>query len=400
MYHVDFIGRAKLWVSISLALIVIGIASMVMGMATGRGALNFGIDFTGGTILDVRFDQPVELGRVRNVVLGQGLGEAIIQQDQADPRLVLIRTRSLSVEARNALLGALEKEFGKATVLRAEDVHGVIARNLIMQAVLAVLIALVGILIYLAFRFEYRFGVAAVLALFHDAVIVLGAFALFRVEVGAPFVAAVLTIVGYSVMDTVVVFDRIRENLKLRQRGQSYAEVANLSINQVVGRSIKTSLTVFFAVMAVLLFGGKTTRDFALALAIGVISGTYSSIFIASPIWVWWREWEERSRRRAAEATRLRPGERDRLRPAPAPRAAPARTLSRPAPAEGAAGPRQRGRTAGARVAGEGREVPAAEDAREAVMPEDARTARPGTGARAARPAGGKKRSRRKKKKR
>jgi len=333
VYRIDFIGRAKLWVGISLALLLIGIASMVVGAVTGRGALNFGIDFTGGTILDVRFDRPVDLGRVRNVVLGQGLGEAIIQQDQTDPRVVLIRTRSLGTEARDALLGALEKEFGPATVLRSEDVHGVIARNLIIQAVLAVLIALVGILIYLAFRFEYRFGVAAVLALFHDALMVLGAFALFRVEVGAPFVAAVLTIVGYSVMDTVVVFDRIRENLKLRQRGQSYAEVANLSINQVVGRSIKTSLTVFFAVMAVLLFGGKTTRDFALALAIGVISGTYSSIFIASPIWVWWREREERARRRAAEATRPRPGEREHPRPARAPQPAPARGVPRPAPA-------------------------------------------------------------------
>ncbi|MEW6546173.1 MAG: protein translocase subunit SecF [Bacillota bacterium] len=322
MYRIDFIGRARLWMSISLALVVVGIASMVVGMATGRGALNFGIDFTGGTILDLKFEQPVDLGRVRNVVLGQGLGEAVIQQDQTDPRVVLIRTRSLTPEARDALLGALEKDLGRHTVLRVEDVHGVIARNLIMQAVLAVLIALVGILIYLAFRFEHRFGVAAVLALFHDAIIVLGAFALFRVEVGAPFVAAVLTIVGYSVMDTVVVFDRIRENLKLKQRGQSFADVANLSINQVVGRSIKTSLTVFFAVMAVLLFGGKTTRDFALALAIGVISGTYSSIFIASPIWVWWREREERARRRAAEPTRLRPAEGGRLRPAPATRPA------------------------------------------------------------------------------
>lgn len=345
MYRIDFIGRAKLWLSISLALVVIGIASMVVGVATGRGALNFGIDFTGGTILDLRFEQPVELGRVRNTVLGQGLGEAVIQQDQADPRVVLIRTRSLSAEARDALLGALEKDVGKHTVLRVEDVHGVIARNLIMQAVLAVLIAMVGILIYLAFRFEYRFGVAAVLALFHDAVIVLGAFALFRVEVGSPFVAAVLTIVGYSVMDTVVVFDRIRENLKFKQRGQSYAEVANLSINQVVGRSIKTSLTVFFAVMAVLLFGGKTTRDFALALAIGVISGTYSSIFIASPVWVWWREREERARR--AEATRLRPAERERLRPAPA---SPRVAVAREPLAEGrrAAAPAPEGRRAGA----------------------------------------------------
>ncbi|MEW5933204.1 MAG: protein translocase subunit SecF, partial [Bacillota bacterium] len=235
------------------------------------------------------------------------------------------------------------------TVLRVEDVHGVIARNLIMQAVLAVLIALVGILIYLAFRFEYRFGVAAVLALLHDAIVVLGAFALFRVEVGSPFVAAVLTIVGYSVMDTVVVFDRIRENLKFKQRGQSYGEVANLSINQVVGRSVKTSLTVFFAVMAVLLFGGKTTRDFALALAIGVISGTYSSIFIASPIWVWWREREERARRRAAEATRLRPAERERLRPAPA---SPRVAVAREPLAEGrrAAAPAPEGKRAGAPV--------------------------------------------------
>jgi preprotein translocase subunit SecF len=336
LYRIDFIGRAKLWVSISVALILIGIASMIVGAATGRGALHFGIDFTGGTVLDLRFDKPVDLGRVRSVVLEHGLGEAIIQQDQADPRVLLMRTRSLGPEARDALLRALQKDFGTATVLRSEDVHGVVARNLIMQAVLAVLIALAGILIYLAFRFEYRFGVAAVIALVHDALMVMGAFALFRVEVGAPFVAAVLTIVGYSVMDTVVVFDRIRENLKFRQRGQSYAEVANLSINQVVGRSVKTSLTVFFAVMAVLLFGGKTTRDFALALAIGVISGTYSSIFIASAIWVWWREREERSRRRAAEATRLRPGEREQVRPARAPEPAPARAVPRPAPAAAA----------------------------------------------------------------
>lgn len=353
MYHFDFMGRAKLWVSISLALVTISIGAMVVGAATGRGALNFGIDFTGGTILDLSFEQPVDIARVREVVLGQGLGEAVIQQDQADPRVVLVRTRSLSAEARQALLAALEKDVGRHTVLRVEDVHGVIARNLIMQAVLAVLIALVGILIYVAFRFEYRFGVAAVLALFHDAIVVMGVFALFRIEVGSPFVAAVLTIVGYSVMDTVVVFDRIRENLKSRQRGQSYAEVANLSINQVVARSVKTSLTVFFAVVAVLLFGGKTTRDFALALAVGVISGTYSSIFIASPVWVWWREREERWKRRAAEAARLRPAERGKAaRPAPVPARA-------EAPGAGAGG--GGGKTAGPQG---GRAVPAAAEAR------------------------------------
>lgn len=342
---IDFLGRAKLWLGISLVLVLIGLGAMAVGGATGKGALAFGIDFTGGTILDLRFEKPADLAQVRNVVVGQGLGEAVIQQDQSDPRLVLIRTRSLSKESRDALLGSLERQLGKLTVLRVEDVHGVIARNLILQAVLAVLIAMVGILLYLAFRFEHRFGVAAVLALFHDAIIVLGAFALFRIEVGAPFVAAVLTIVGYSVMDTVVVFDRIRENLKLRQRGQSYADVANLSINQVVGRSVKTSLTVFFAVLAVLIFGGKTTRDFALALAIGVLSGTYSSIFIASPIWVWWKEREERAKRTAPEARKARPAARP-AAPVPVPAKA-SQTMARAVPDTGGRPP-----TAGARPAG------------------------------------------------
>ncbi|HHY94152.1 MAG TPA: protein translocase subunit SecF, partial [Firmicutes bacterium] len=291
-----------------------------------------------GTILDLQFQQPVDVGAVRSVTTAQGLGETVIQRDQADPRVVLVRTPPLGKEAREGLLAALDTQIGKFTVLRIEDVHGVIARNLIMQAVLAVIIAIIGILLYLAFRFEYRFGTAAVIALIHDVIIVIGAFALFRIEVGSAFVAAVLTILGYSVMDTVVVFDRIRENLKLRQKGQSYAEVANLSINQVVGRSIKTSLTVFFAVMAVLIFGGKTTRDFALALAVGVLSGTYSSIFIASPIWVWWKEREDRARRKALETTKgkLRPA-RPISRPAesgrPATRLAPdGRPATRPVP--------------------------------------------------------------------
>ncbi|MCX7971558.1 MAG: protein translocase subunit SecF, partial [Negativicutes bacterium] len=186
--------------------------------------------------------------------------------------------------------------IGDFSLLRSEKVGAVIGSELTRQAVIAVLVAAVLMIVYINFRFEFKFAISAIIALFHDVLLVMGVFSLLRIEVDSSFVAAVLTILGYSINDTIVIFDRIRENLKTHRRDESFADMVNRSIWQVMTRSIYTVLTVVMATAALLFFGGATTRNFALALLIGFISGCYSSIFNASPIWVTWKEWAEKKR--------------------------------------------------------------------------------------------------------
>ncbi len=285
----DFMKTAKYWIGLSLVVTAVGLISLIF-----RG-LNLGIDFTGGTLLDLKFDQPQTLASVRGA-LGTGHENDTIRLASADGRQVLVTTVALSEADRLKLFDVLKAKLGKFEPLRVEQVQGVISHDLTRQALIAVLIASALQVVYITFRFEFKFAVTAIIALLHDAVIVLGLFSIFRAEVSAPFVAAVLTILGYSLMDTIVIFDRIRENLKLRKRAESLHELVNKSVRQSLTRSIYTSVTTLMAILAVLVFGGQSTRDFALALFLGIVSGTYSSIFVASPLWLWWRESEARGR--------------------------------------------------------------------------------------------------------
>jgi len=282
----DIIGRRKIWYALSLLLIIPGIICMFV-----KG-FNFGIDFTGGTIIDLRFNQPVAIENVRDVMKIYNLDNSTIQLsgDSSSATVakdVMIRTVDLEEQDRKAVMASLKEKLGDYVVLREEKVGATMGAELLFNALWATLLSWALIVLYISYRFEYRFGIAAVLALVHDILIVLSVFSLLQKQLDSSFVAALLTIVGYSINDTIVIFDRIRENLKLHfRRGGNIDELANRSVYQTLTRSLYTVITCLFTIFALYYFGGDTTKDFAFALLIGIMSGCYSSIFIASPLWV------------------------------------------------------------------------------------------------------------------
>jgi preprotein translocase subunit SecF len=283
----DFISRSKVWLALSGTLIMIGLMALLI-----RGGLNLGLDFRGGTLLQLRFTKTVSTEDVRNVLKDYGLEKSGIQNSGGNT--VLIRTRDLTDQERQDVLAGLKEKLGSYEVFRTEKVGATISRELTRNAFLASAIASALMLVYITVRFEFKFAVAAILALIHDLLVTVSLFALFNIEVDSTFVAAILTILGYSINDTIVVFDRIRENLKARRK-EPLEELVNRSINETLTRSINTSLTTLFTVIALLFFGGETTKVFALALLIGLASGTYSSIFISSPLWYLWQKGGKRT---------------------------------------------------------------------------------------------------------
>lgn len=290
----DFVGKRRIWFGLSLAFIITGLIFMVL---PGHG-LRLGIDFTGGSLLDLTFQNSPTTSEVREVLSQHGFGGSMIQKGGALGRDVLIRTKTLTDQQRESILKDLSDKVGPYTVNRVEEVRGVISEEITRSALLALLIANIGILAYVTLRFEFKFAVAAIVALVHDVLVTLGFAAVTGMELQSPFVAAILTVVGYSVNDTIVLFDRIRENmkskdaLKSKRKTEGYGALVNRSISETLTRSLNTSLTTILAITAVYLFGGRTTKDFALTLIIGITAGTYSSIFIASPLWAWWKEHE------------------------------------------------------------------------------------------------------------
>ncbi|MCX7780440.1 MAG: protein translocase subunit SecF [Negativicutes bacterium] len=290
----DIIGRRKWWYLLSALIVIPGLISMAVQ------GFNLGIDFTGGTLLELKFARLVAVSDIRDVLKDHHLEQSTIQlaltgNAETSPD-VLIRTKVLDENERRAVLSSLEQKLGKFDIQRIEKVGAVIGSELTRQAIIALLVSWVLMIGYISYRFELKFAIAAVLALIHDIFVVLGVFSIFRLEIDASFIAALLTIVGYSINDTIVIFDRIRENLKTHRKTESFGELVNRSIWQTMTRSIYTVLTVVFAVLALLIFGGETTKNFSLALLIGFVSGAYSSIFNASPIWVTLKEIAERRR--------------------------------------------------------------------------------------------------------
>ena len=282
----DILKRSKLWFAISLLIIIPGIFCMF------TKGFNFGIDFTGGTIIEMEFQQEVTLPQVRDVLREYNLDNATIQlsgdvSNVEASKDVMIRTMDLEENDRKAVMASLKDEIGDYTVLREEKVGATIGGELITDAVMATVISWILIILYVSYRFEWRFGVAAILTLIHDVLIVLSVFSFLQKQVDSSFVAAILTIIGYSINDTIVIFDRIRENQRLHfKRGGDLNELANRSIYQTLTRSLYTVFTVLFTTFALYFFGGDTTKDFSFALLIGFFSGSYSSIFVASPLWV------------------------------------------------------------------------------------------------------------------
>ncbi len=290
----DLAGHRKIWFLISALIIIPGIICMFV-----RG-FNFGIDFTGGTIIDLKFAQPVTIAEVRTSLAKYGLDGSTIQlsgaqSDVTSSEDVMIRTTDLEEDQRKEVMATLKQDVGDYTVLREEKVGATIGGELITNALEALVISWALIILYVAYRFEWKFGVAAVLALIHDILIVLSVFSLTQRQIDSSFIAALLTIVGYSINDTIVIFDRIRENLRLHfRRNGDVNALVNTSVYQTLTRSLYTVFTVLFTTFALYFFGGETTKDFAFALLVGFGVGCYSSIFIASPLWIVFRGWSEK----------------------------------------------------------------------------------------------------------
>lgn len=286
----DIMKRSKIWFAISLLIIIPGFFCMF------TKGFNFGIDFTGGTIVEMEFNQEVTLTQVRDVLKEYNLDSATIQlsgdaNNIESSKEVMIRTVDLEETERKAVMASLKDDLGDYKVLREEKVGATIGDELIMDAVYATVISWLLIILYVSYRFEWRFGVSAIITLMHDVFVVLAVFSFLQKQVDASFVAAILTIVGYSINDTIVIFDRIRENQRLHfHKGGDLNELANRSIYQTLTRSLYTVFTVLFTTFALYFFGGDTTKDFSFALLIGFFSGCYSSIFIASPLWVLMRK--------------------------------------------------------------------------------------------------------------
>ena len=279
--HYDFMAKRRLAVIFSLTLIAIALVSLAIRW------LNLGIDFTGGTLVEVGYDQPVELAHVREALAADGFGDAMVQHFGTSRDVLLrlppredIESSKLSDQAFAALQTA---SSGKVDLRRVEFVGPQVGEELVEDGGLAMIYTLVGILIYVALRFEYRFSVGAVIALVHDVIITLGFFSVFRVEFDLPVLAAVLAVIGYSLNDTIVVYDRIRENFRKMRKGTTI-DIVNTSLNQTLSRTIVTSSTTLVVVLTLFLLGGEIIHGFALALIIGIGIGTYSSIYVASTV--------------------------------------------------------------------------------------------------------------------
>ncbi|MFP4016606.1 MAG: protein translocase subunit SecF [Halanaerobiales bacterium] len=299
----DILGKRKIWYIISLIVIVLGLFFMIYNGTSRRfndasfssNVLNFGIDFQGGTILEYKFDNPVSNEEVRQVLLNfDYTQDAVIQQSQEGGlHGVLIRTKELSPEQIIKVEDALQSEYPSAENLRTDIVGPTIGEELRIAALWALVLASIAIIIYISVRFEFRFAIVAIIALLHDVLITMGIFAILGKEINTAFVAALLTIIGYSINDTIVIFDRIRENMKRMQR-EPFIELANEAVVDTLPRSINTSLTTLIGVLAIYFFGGASLKTFMLALFVGMFAGTYSSIFVASPLLETWRRWKSR----------------------------------------------------------------------------------------------------------
>lgn len=285
--HIDFIGKRNIAYIFSGALILIGLVSLILHKGP-----EYSIDFTGGTSLELKFEKTITAGDLRNSLGTVGLGNAEIKQiGSASSNEFIIRAEQMGEGTEVASI--VEQQFTKDFPDNAYDVRSAveigpkIGGELRRAAVVAVFISLLGILIYISLRFEFKFAVGAVVALFHDVLITLGFFSLLGLEISLAVVAAFLTIVGYSLNDTIVVFDRIRENVKIIRR-DTPENIMNTSLNQTLNRTVITSLTTLIVVAVLYFLGGEVIHDFAFALIVGIMIGTYSSIFIASPVVLEW----------------------------------------------------------------------------------------------------------------
>jgi preprotein translocase subunit SecF len=283
--NIDFMGWKNISFTISALLIALGIVGLVQ---IGRGKANLGIDFVGGTTVQLGFKEHIPIDKARTSLEKSGFQGATIQEVGEGGNNILVRLRE-SEGTSDRVQAMFKQEFpdNPFEVVSIVEIGPVIGQALQRDALVAIAVSLIAIIVYIALRFEFRFGVAAAIATLHDILAVLGIFYVLHKEINLLIITALLTLAGYSLTDTVVVFDRIRENLK-RNRRDPLPKLVNASINEVLSRTIITSLTVVLVLIPLVLFGGDVLHDFSIALLMGVIVGTYSSVFVASPILVVW----------------------------------------------------------------------------------------------------------------
>ncbi len=286
----DFMSVKKYAFALSAVLVLLGIIGTIQIF---RGRANLGIELAGGTSLQVKFEKPFSMEEIRSALTAGGHGEAMLQAVEGE-NVLFVKLRARGGQEERMVADPVLKLFREKmpgnpfTVESISEIGPAIGHKLRQDATWALGIAFVAIIIYLAWRFEFKFGVTAAVATFHDIFAMVGIFWALGIEQDLLFITALLTIGGYSLTDTVVIFDRIRENIRLRKRG-TFSETINLSVNEVLSRSLVTGFTVILAVLALLVFGGDVLRNFALALLIGLVVGSYSSIFVAGPMLVLWR---------------------------------------------------------------------------------------------------------------
>ena len=331
--QIDWLGKRRFFIGISIVLMLAGMGSAIYRHKVhpnGTEAFNLGVDFKGGTVVTVRFKQPPSVENLRTAINQAGVRDVVIQpildkrggflvrvphqgsqtSDTGENQAGVDAARTMVRQALNTFgqeaeaTKSLEEDPKAAYKIEGTDAVGEVAsKQLRTQAIAVTIAALIGMLLFIAFRFEWTYGAAAVIAVFHTVLVTLGLFSIFQIEINLTVIAALLTLVGFDVNDSIVIFDRIRENRKLYRRMNLY-DVTNLSINQTLSRTVITSGLVFLSVVALVLLGGQTLRPFSLALLMGIIFGTYDTIAVAGPIMVWWERRLEAANKPAAVSTR------------------------------------------------------------------------------------------------
>jgi preprotein translocase subunit SecF len=315
---IDLIKYRSIWFGISLAILVPGMIGIIMCIAQFHAPLKPGIDFTGGTILQYQFDKPPELDAVRAILEKDSfVGSQVQQAFISGKEVIVMRTKAIDDESVKRKLDTdLTQQLGTFKTLSVDKVSGTIGPELLQSGLIALVLTFGAMVAYISWRFMADYAVCAIIALFHDVLALCGIFAVLGLVVGTEvdslFISAILTVIGFSVHDTIVVFDRIRENVKFvgskavdssgKEYKKTFGDVANDSVNQTLARSLYTSFTVIITLSALYILGGTTTRDFVLAMLIGIISGTYSSIFNASCLLVLWREIKQKPKARPTVA--------------------------------------------------------------------------------------------------
>jgi len=294
MKRIQVAEKNKLWFTLSLILITISLGSLF------TQGLNFGIDFIGGTIVTMELHTPFEDADARAIVDKFDTGADITYAGDAKTQVIITTKKSLNTEERLALFSGFQEKYNlqAADLLSIDTVNPSIGKEMANNAIIAIVVAVLLMLVYITFRFEFLFGITAVIALVHDLIVVLGVYSVFQIQVNSPFIAAMLTVLGYSIMDTVVVFDRIREN-RPKFGKHAYMDLVDTSVTQTIVRSINTSLTTLIAITTLFVFGVPAIRDFALPLMVGIAIGTYSSIFNASALWYTIKEYQFKKHEKA-----------------------------------------------------------------------------------------------------